>query len=223
MLPFLEHARLAQQTHQVARHVVLETGVEIGHFRIDSRVGCEIESTVSAQVEVAAEGILQIRVLDAGDESGVDARGIDGAQLDRIELVVEFLGNVPGEAVVAGYDIAGIFGPVLVVVREIDVHLRQVDEWHAQDEIGIPRNLQAGGDTQFGRPCGRIEHKLEVAAEAQRKHFPAPEQILVAVGKGGCNAKKSRGVEGTFQVELDGLQAGLLKEDAAVHGSGIVV
>ena len=210
-----------EEAHQVAGHVVLEAGVEIGHLGVDGGVSRKVEHAAAAQVEVAAEGVLQIRVLDILRERRVNARCLHGAELQRIELVIEFLADIPAESIRAGKDVAGILRPVLVAVRELDVHLGQVDERGPCDEIGIPGDIQAGRNGEFRCTYGIVDHELEVAAEAQREDFAAAEQVFVAIRQRGGDAQQSRGVERAFQIHLDGLQPGLLQQDTAVHGVGV--
>ena len=78
----------ADQGGHVASHIKLEAGIEIGFFGVDRRVGRVIEHAAAAQVDVAAEGVLQVRVPDILIERRIDARGFHGAQLDGKDLEI---------------------------------------------------------------------------------------------------------------------------------------
>ena len=102
-------------------------------------------------------------------------------ELYGIYLIEEFPSDIARITVGCGYDVSRVFGPVLVIVGQVEIRPRHRTREKAVGQKKKFRETQTGGHSEFIGPDVVVELELEITHEAESQPFPAAENILVVI------------------------------------------
>ena len=196
----------------------------VGRSRVGRCIRRIIDRQTRPQVKVVQVGTQQERIVQQADqEQRVDVRQAHDAQLQGEDLVEGLRSPVSGVSERRSHDMAGIFRPVLVTVRQ--VHLGTAAATRIADEARRNRNqfgeTQSTGDTKFIGADIVVQLELEIPQESQVQPLPSPEDILVIISELRGDAQQAVGVGRCLQVHLEPLDGRTGKIDVAIHDGAV--
>ena len=157
----------------------------------------------AAHVGVHDEGI---GLDDLGQEILLDIEQPGNVEAEQRKLVKEVLSHASVIRKCSGDEGAAEFRPILVGKGQGNIRCGDVGAFeYAVGQAQELRETDGGGDTHFrGIGVGpRLE--LEVSLHTHVQALSPVENVLVVVVDLWRDAKQARGVEGAFQIGLDGL------------------
>ena len=178
------HQGIEQREH-VARQVEVqpyELVRRLGHY---GGVRGIIDRTANAEVDRIEERAPQVRILqERAIEVVADLIQFHETHAQGIYLVEEAAAHLSGIAVREVRHRPLVFGPVLVVVRDVELGTGDVAAAYLPCRIAQGMGqAEARGNSQLGRGSSGPWHHLPVAGKAYIQPFTAAQQVLMIEGQ----------------------------------------